>query len=449
MENRKSLRLALRLASAVVLAWCLAGQSRTLQATEGPPTPGTLVLELPFVTQGSDEVSLSCPSGRNRPEYTDEGLLLRVSGRCLDSSSFAAASFFVEGLHVPDGEIRFAFRPREGADRGELRVWFREQGPLTGYSLTLSLATGGMQLRRLTGFPQSGGTSTVLAERAGSSPPFTQSDWSRLAIRLFGPNLWVLLNEEPVLVYADPSFSSGRLWVELLRIGDLDEPSPTVVLIRDFVISALSEPTIGHWPRRVPRGGAEPGAVLLSDPFDDPADGWLPQAAPRPAIEEFGYVGGEYVVGRIDPESLFVPHSAIPGIYSDVSVAVNVRLVGGTEGRYATLSCRENITQDGETDYRLYVHPALGRFKIERSQPGPNVVLVPWQSSPAISRGGASNRVELTCVGSTIQATINGVVVAVTEDSTYSSGRLVLAVGALNPPLPVEARFDNLAVTQR
>jgi hypothetical protein len=97
--------------------------------------------------------------------------------------------------------------------------------------------------------------------------------------------------------------------------------------------------------------------------------------------------------------------------------------------------------------YVLGVAPALGGFGLERHQVDRAVQLVPFQQSAAIHRGGVSNRLELTCVQSTLTARINGIEVASVQDSTYDSGPVVLATGR-SGSIGVEARFDNLVVRE-
>ena len=66
---------------------------------------------------------------------------------------------------------------------------------------------------------------------------------------------------------------------------------------------------------------------------------------------------------------------------------------------------------------------------------------------PAIQFGGGSNHLELTCVGSTLTARINGMTVATVTDSTYASGRSALGVSSVSNR-PTAAYFDNLQVIQ-
>jgi len=55
------------------------------------------------------------------------------------------------------------------------------------------------------------------------------------------------------------------------------------------------------------------------------------------------------------------------------------------------------------------------------------------------------NRIELTCVGATITASINGTQVAAVQDITYATGRHFIGVNGAGST----GRFDNLVVTQR
>ena len=68
-------------------------------------------------------------------------------------------------------------------------------------------------------------------------------------------------------------------------------------------------------------------------------------------------------------------------------------------------------------------------------------------AAPSIRRGGATNRLELTCAGTRITAMINGEPVASVPDSTYREGRWWIGVG-FEGETPTEVRFDNLLLRQ-
>lgn len=193
---------------------------------------------------------------------------------------------------------------------------------------------------------------------------------------------------------------------------------------------------------------AAPGTVLLADNFDDAAAGVLP-AAPRGSPHEFGYEGGEYFLRRVNPDTTRLATLELPGSYGNLSVAVDVRLVGETARRVAALQCRRAGGVD-EQQYRFEIDPDQGRFRLLRFVGNTEGVLIDWTASPTLRRGEATNRIELSCVGPVLTATINGTVAASTQDASLQEGRVALSVGVLDRRVTVaEARFDNLMVTQR
>ncbi len=140
---------------------------------------------------------------------------------------------------------------------------------------------------------------------------------------------------------------------------------------------------------------------------------------------------------------------AVPGDYTNATIAVDARLVGAIDGRTVSVGCRFRTDATGNYGYRLRVEPGTGLFRLVREDGTRDTLLVNLRRSTAINRGLAVNRLELTCSGTTITGSINGVQVVNMQDSTYSSGPLTLGVGARMSGLTSEARFDNLVVIQR
>src|SRR5207245_4640504 len=67
-------------------------------------------------------------------------------------------------------------------------------------------------------------------------------------------------------------------------------------------------------------------------------------------------------------------------------------------------------------------------------------------ASAAIRRGNETNRLELGCAGPTISATVNGTRAVAVGDGTFQQGQS--RVAAFAPRTTVQARIDNLVVTQ-
>ena len=131
--------------------------------------------------------------------------------------------------------------------------------------------------------------------------------------------------------------------------------------------------------------------------------------------------------------------------FADLQVAVDARLAEGTEGRWVGVACRVNPRDGTAQFYALLTAPATGQFALSNFDGYRWNHLVSFRSSEAVRRGNASNHLELTCVGSTIMARINGTEVAAAQDGTYSSGYVAVVVNH-DEGIPLEARFDNLIV---
>jgi hypothetical protein len=190
-----------------------------------------------------------------------------------------------------------------------------------------------------------------------------------------------------------------------------------------------------------------PSTILLADEFNDAANGVLPVESPTPQRAARGYFEGEYVIVQNDPGMERSPISVLPGTYSDTRMAVDARLVGPTDGRVLMVGCRD--APESNSHYRFAIRPDIGHFELIRWYGLERVPLVEWDPSSAIRLGNAANRLELTCDGPTISASINDVPVGAVQDSSYPSGGLWVGAGTLeSQPATVDGRFDNLVVIQ-
>lgn len=196
----------------------------------------------------------------------------------------------------------------------------------------------------------------------------------------------------------------------------------------------------------VARPALADGPTLLTERFDNWETGWLPPDSPAPDRYLRWYEGGEYAIRKVDPSWQSIPTAQVPGVFSDATIAVDVRLVGDTRARYVSLACR--VSRDGLANYRLSVQPAEGRFLLTERDDGVIVRQVGWQASPAIRRGNQSNRLHLACQGSTITASANGTTLATLQDATHPEGRLWIGAGSFadSDAGETEARFGNLVV---
>jgi hypothetical protein len=261
---------------------------------------------------------------------------------------------------------------------------------------------------------------------------------NRTVARIDETGLHVNVNGENVLDWAG-DVGEGRFAVGALSWGD-----PATVTFDNVLVTT---PTV------IPQAGT----VLLAEGFDDPTRNVLGRSTPETEAQGFfrSGVDGEYSVRRVNPNSPFGNYAVrLPFSYSDASLAVDARLVPDAVNRYLYLSCRSTTTPPPTvttSEYRFWVYPDQVSFSLSRLDAGTSASLVPRRSSTAIQRDTATNRLELECRGSSITARINGVDVATVQDSTYREGGILIGVGYTSDPpgRSVEARFDNLVVTQR
>jgi hypothetical protein len=258
----------------------------------------------------------------------------------------------------------------------------------------------------------------------------------------------------------ESSIEAGRLRMRVQRADGataaeetLDaEPGRTYALVLTATREgdAMSSLVLVPGPRAsgmpVTGGPATPSSILIREDFADPAVGVLPAAAPPGSILQYGYTGGEYLLRNSGVETRSV---AVPGNHANATIAVDARLVGEIDRRTVSVGCRFSSDAGGNYGYRLRVEPGTGFFRLVREDGMRDTLLVNMRRSTAINRGLAVNRLELTCSGTTITGSINGVQVVSMQDSTYRSGPLTIGVGARAAGLTSEARFDNLTVTQR
>jgi len=217
--------------------------------------------------------------------------------------------------------------------------------------------------------------------------------------------------------------------------------SPTSAIVIDATARADWERALG--PQLLgPLTTAPPpaGTALWADNFTDANAGYLPLTSPT-ATEVLGYVGGEYQIEKVSGPTSLVASVDLPGSYTDASLALDVRLAGGSPAATIWMGCRSSA---GTSEYQLGIRPDAGAAVLNRVDAGKPTSLAE-QRSDAIRRGPATNHVELSCSGTVISATVNGVRLFSIQDATYASGTMWLGVSDTG----ADARVANLVVTQR
>jgi hypothetical protein len=225
-----------------------------------------------------------------------------------------------------------------------------------------------------------------------------------------------------------------------------DTPSPT----NTPEPTSTPEPTPTPEPTATPAPTAVPveGEVAYRDDFADPGASQLGTGSSNPSLYRLDIVDGQYRMETLDPNAASSLATLLPGTYGDVVVAVDARLVGETEDRLVSVTCRDDPGTTGDTRYRLSVDPTGASFRLELWQGGEAMTLAHGERRDVIKPDNLINRVELRCIGTEITAVINGFEVARVEDGALTEGQVLIGTGlAAGRSGTVAARFDNLVVT--
>jgi hypothetical protein len=197
-----------------------------------------------------------CPTGRSSGTFREGGYVLRAAGRCQENQPVVFASTGpVNDLTVPDGEIRFQVRTLAGSDRLRLRIAVRADpatGGSRGYLLRLDPGRGVADLVAATS-----DQGALLDVRTDLKQRLASTDWATVTLRMRGPDLWVLLNDEPLLSGRDAAFTTGSLYITALRLGDAGDDVELAVALRNLTVSQLAGSAVARQPvYSGPAGGA-------------------------------------------------------------------------------------------------------------------------------------------------------------------------------------------------
>lgn len=127
-----------------------------------------------------------------------------------------------------------------GADRAQVRFGIRTQpdpSNAVGYAVLFQPGRGVARFIR-----QSAATGeiTVMAERTDLAGLFAPDTWNGLAVRAQGPNLWLLLNDQPILSATDSTYDTGRVLLALIRLGDPNDSQEVAAVPRNLRVSGLA-----------------------------------------------------------------------------------------------------------------------------------------------------------------------------------------------------------------
>ena len=189
----------------------------------------------------------TCRAPGDGREFVGEGLRFKLTGRCQEAQTVTALGTRVRGVMVADGEVRVELKAVSGIDRAIFQIAVRDQPSTSAFSdsyYVLFHPGPGRAGMGKTNVPE------AAAIRHDLSGTYPADDWNTLALRVQGPNVWFLLNDQPTLYFSDTSLERGEVILNMIRrstsghiIFD-DDPNDTTevaVVVRNFKVSALAD----------------------------------------------------------------------------------------------------------------------------------------------------------------------------------------------------------------
>ena len=192
------------------------------------------------------------------------------------------------------------------------------------------------------------------------------------------------------------------------------------------------------------------GKSLFRDAFANNNNGWdLTTKAGQFSVK----VGGGSMVLEDDNNRLL--WELVPGgkNFSDFYMTVDATLSKGTQSNGYGIYIRgaSNQTIDIATYYRfeLYGDGTFAIFKgsVDATGTSSSTALVNYTNSSVIQKQGKVNHIAINAKGSTMTFYVNGQVIKIVTDNTYTTGSIALFVSNLQNTTPgAQATFANLAI---
>jgi hypothetical protein len=183
------------------------------------------------------------------------------------------------------------------------------------------------------------------------------------------------------------------------------------------------------------------GTVLFSDDFVSNKNSWGTSGNNIGAIT-FEYEGLDIQVNT--PNSLL--WSVTGDQFKDTQIEVDGVLLGGPSNDAFGIVCR---FKDNKNFYGfLLSHDGYyGIFKMQNGSLSLANADEGLKFSEAIRQGGVVNHIQAICQGNILKLTVNGELLSVVEDDSFSQGQVGLIAGTYETA-GVEIFFDNFLVLQ-
>jgi hypothetical protein len=257
-----------------------------------------------------------------------------------------------------------------------------------------------------------------------------------------GPLVWLLAAAVAGLALLGAGLllaGGARLLDEWQRQASLPTeqppPSPTAPPTPTPAPTPTPEPTAT--PLASPTPSFRFGGAVISDTLAGPDSGVLGSA--RNETADYRFASGAYQISVTPPN--YLAWSPLDGRYEDGAITVDATLAAGSPETAFGLIARY---QD-EDNFYFYNITADGHYALDLKKAGKWSSLLDWSQAPQIRGPGRPNRLRLELSNDRMRVYINGALLDEASDSTFSGGRLALAVNTFDSGAATVA-FQNLVV---
>jgi hypothetical protein len=226
-------------------------QPRGVGVVSAPGTPPRLgdVILADALDSSSLVPNSTCPSRRGSVVTVGEGLMLKSTGPCTPSAMPGWAHAALPGLTVPDGELRVEYKVTNGHQQAMVGIAARFVNEYRTYYFMVVPATGVAAIMK-----QASSERSMLTRRTDLRPVTARDGaWQQLAVRLHGHELWLLIDDLPVLRATDDAVDGGQAVLLTDRFGDRNDGQEIAVVFRNLQVSALADSADNRRPVHVRR----------------------------------------------------------------------------------------------------------------------------------------------------------------------------------------------------
>jgi hypothetical protein len=201
----------------------------------------------------------TCTTGLGAGTFYEEGLHVRIAGRCYPGLNAASMGIEQPDVRVGDGEASVEFRLESSSDRARfgLDLWNMDQAHLV-VLIDVSDDTALIAQVKQSGI-------VPLGQRQGVGMRITPGGWTTLAMRKLGSQVWVLINDQPFMQVEDQQQIIGAVRFFSTRAGTPDGPGEMTLSLRNAKVSSVEGADPGRVPPRAERPVVDPRFNRITD----------------------------------------------------------------------------------------------------------------------------------------------------------------------------------------